>query len=516
MTFNVRFGMRETFAGLACILMMLSACSSPNNSELGDDEPPSVQGPALTGKFGPVLDWPLVATHAALLPDGKVISWYSYDAIGSYRSIKDEDSPYHKSTLVDLWDPVTNTHEKVDNSSTDLFCAGWTLLNDGRLLVAGGNLGTGWGSRDTNFFDSVTKLWALGPQMQRGRWYPSVIKLPNSEVLIIGGTDRYGDNPIAEVYQLDGTLRQLSNASTATMNFNHWYPWIHVAPNGLTFLSGSTNTLTYLNPSGSGSWGPLHQRDGDNRVWGSSVMYQPGKIIVIGGHGKNPTTTLIDITAGGDPVVSPGPNMFYGRSHLNATLLADGRIFVNGGNELETNDFDDSTSVYDSEIWNPRTKRWTLAARAKVPRNYHSTALLLPDATVWTAGGGGCGECNFNHLNYEIYYPPYLFKKDGSEEFASRPTISAAPATISYNQVFSVSSPEAASIRSATFISLGAVTHSFNMNQRFLELRIQSKGSDSLQLQAPTSPNLAPPGYYMLFLINSEGTPSVAKILKIQ
>lgn len=130
--------------------------------------------------------------------------------------------------------------------------------------------------------------------------------------------------------------------------------------------------------------------------------------------------------------------------------------------------------------------------------------------------GGGCGECNFNHLNYEIYYPPYLFKKDGSEEFASRPTISAAPATISYNQVFSVSSPEAASIRSATFISLGAVTHSFNMNQRFLELRIQSKGSDSLQLQAPTSPNLAPPGYYMLFLINSEGTPSVAKILKIQ
>ncbi|WP_084542286.1 PA14 domain-containing protein [Calidithermus chliarophilus] len=473
----------------------------------------------LEGKFGPVQPWPLVAAHAALLPDGKVISWYSYDAVGDYRDIKDPQAYFHNSTLVGLWDPATNTHERVDNPTTDLFCAGWVLLSDGRFFVAGGNEGSPNGSPDTNVFYSQTKAWSPGPVMSGGRWYPTTTLLPNKEALIIGGTDQSGaDNGLAEVYQTNGTLRALTGARTETWDFTHWYPWMHVAPNGLVFYSGASPRMGYLNPAGTGSWTLQFSRGDPTRTYGTSVMYQPGKILVAGGGGTNATTKLIDLltlNAYGEPTVTVGPPMAYGRTHLNATLLADGRVFVNGGND-GTN-FDDSSSVYRSEIWNPKANAWTLGATAQVPRNYHSTALLLPDGTVWTAGGGGCGsDCTVNRFNYEIYYPPYLFKKDGSGNYAPRPSLASVPTALAYGQGFSLGTPQAASIQKVTLVALGAATHAFNMNQRFLELPITARGASTLQATAPASPNLAPPGFYLLFILDADGVPSVAKVVNLQ
>ncbi len=465
---------------------------------------------ATQGVFGPVVDWPLVATHAALLPDGRVISWYSNDRIGIYRG--SFDPQYHQSSIVDLWNPKTNQHAEFNNATTDMFCAGWTVLNNGQFLVAGGNLGTPNGSNHLNLFDPNSNTWTRGIDMQAGRWYPSVTKLANGEILISGGTDQFGQhNQIHEVYELDGNLRRLSNASTEGKNFEHLYPWWHVAPIGKVFYSGASSQMAYLDPSGSGSWGETYTRDGP-RQYGSSVMYEPGKILVMGGNGINKTAVTINLN--NNVEVNTATPMHFGRTHLNATLLANGHIFVNGGNNGTI--FEDSSSVYESEIWNPQTGQWTLGDQAVKPRNYHAATLLLPDATVWTAGGGGCGDCLANHLNYEIYYPPYLFQKDGTGKLATRPHLISIPSAISFNQSFSITTPHAQDIATVSLIALGATTHAFNMNQRFINLAIQNKTSGTLELLSPASGNLAPSGFYMLFIIDSAGVPSVAKILKIE
>ncbi|MER3480366.1 MAG: hypothetical protein C4327_07775, partial [Meiothermus sp.] len=184
----------------------------------------------------------------------------------------------------------------MDNPTTDLFCAAWVVLSDGRLFVAGGNEGSPNGSPDTNVFYSQTKAWSPGPVMSGGRWYPTTTLLPNKEVLIIGGTDQSGaENGLAEVYQTNGTLRALTGARTETWDFTHWYPWMHVAPNGLVFYSGASPRMGYLNPAGTGSWTLQFSRGDPTRTYGTSVMYQPGKILVAGGGGANPTTKLIDL-----------------------------------------------------------------------------------------------------------------------------------------------------------------------------------------------------------------------------
>lgn len=466
------------------------------------------------GVFGPVRDFPLVATHAALLPDGKVIAWYSYDRIGVYRDIQDANAAFHQSSIVTLWDPVTNTFEEVNNNTTDLFCAGWAVMQDGRLLVAGGNLGTPNGSLHTNIFDPVSKTWTRGPNMRAGRWYPSVTPLPNGELLITGGQTQTGaNNTVHEVWQINGSLRQLTGATTSGRNFEHYFPWMHVAPNGQVFHAGWNNTMSYLNTAGSGSWGSqTWTRQGPGRYYGSSVMYIPGRIITIGGGvTATATTTLIDLTGTGVTSVA-GPSMAFARTHLDATLLADGRVFVNGGNTSGTV-FDAATGVLDSEIWNPSTNTWTTAARADRVREYHSVALLLPDATVWTAGSGGCASCTVNQLNYEIYYPPYLFNSSGS--LATRPTIGSIPGSIRYGQSFSIATPDAASIQSVTLLGLGASTHAFNYTQRFMTLSIQSRDASSLTVAAPANANLAPPSYYMVFIINQSGVPSVAQMVRV-
>ena len=462
------------------------------------------------GIFGPVTDWPLVATHAALLPDGRIISWYSNDRIGMFRDSTNQD--FHQDSIVDLWNPKTNQHQEFNNSTTDMFCAGWTVLNNGQFLVAGGNLGTPNGSDHINLFNPQSNTWTRGPDMASGRWYPSVTKLANGEVLISGGTDQFGqNNQIHEVYDLNGDLRQLSNASSEAIGMEHYYPWWHVAPNGKVFYSGASRQMAYLDPSGLGTWGETYTRD-RRRQYGSSVMYEPGKILVMGGNGINNTAVTIDLNT--TIKVTTANPMYFGRTHLNATLLANGHIFVNGGNN-GTN-FDDSSSVYDSEIWNPQTQAWTLGDKADKPRNYHASALLLPDATVWTAGGGGCGNCLANHLNYEIYYPPYLFQKDNSGKLAVRPQLITIPSSVTFNQSFSITTPQAQDIAAVNLVALGATTHAFNMNQRFMSLDIQNKTSETLELLSPTSGNLAPPGFYMLFIIDGAGVPSVAKILKLE
>jgi NPCBM/NEW2 domain/Domain of unknown function (DUF1929)/Glyoxal oxidase N-terminus len=475
---------------------------------------------AVEGMFGKLEPWPLVATHAALLPDSTILSWYSRDTNGATRLADYNDQAKHNSSLVDRWDIGSTQHSNHDNMTTDLFCAGFAPTFDGNLFVAGGNLGErdGFypGSRHTNLFNVETGLWSFGPEMTEGRWYPTVVGLPNKEMLIMGGSSNETTtyNHIPDVWNPEtNTLRRLTKASTQNRNVHPLYPWLHVAPNGRVFYTGASTDMAYLGTEGQGSWGRTYPRDSLHRGYGTSVMYEPGKILVMGGGGNTKSAVTIDLTSG-VTVTSTQP-MNFGRTSLNATLLADGSVFVNGGNTSGTN-FDDTTSVYESEIWNPETGQWQLGAQAQKPRNYHAVSLLLPDGRVWTAGGGGCGSCSVNQQTAEIYSPPYLFKQDGSGLLAERPLLTDVPSALTYEETFTLTSPGASTIQKVALVGMGSVTHAFNMNQRYVPLTIVSQDDSSLTFSAPDNANLAPPGYYLLFVIDSEGVPSYGKIVQVQ
>jgi NPCBM/NEW2 domain len=177
---------------------------------------------ATKGVFGGPWPWPTIPTHAALLPDSTILSWYSRDENGATRLADYNDQSKHNSTLVDSWNIYNNEHTHHDNMTTDLFCAGFAPTADGNLFVAGGNLGEkdGFypGSRHTNLFDFESGLWSPGPEMSEGRWYPTVINLPNKEVLIMGGNanETTNINYIPDVWSPEtNALRRLTGALVA-------------------------------------------------------------------------------------------------------------------------------------------------------------------------------------------------------------------------------------------------------------------------------------------------------------
>jgi len=198
--------------------------------------------------------------------------------------------------------------------------------------------------------------------------------------------------------------------------------------------------------------------------------------------------------------------MAFPRSHHNLTILPDGTVLVVGGGR-NTDGMDQAQAVYEAELWSPETETWSTMARMQVPRLYHSTALLLPDGRVLVAGGGRFQDPQLDQLRAEIYSPPYLFG-------GARPTITLAPGRAAYGSTFVVTTPDASDITRVSLVRLGAVTHSFDQDQRFLNLGFQP-GDGSLTIDAPANANLAPPGYYMLFVVNSAGVPSVAAFVRL-
>ncbi|HET6869674.1 MAG TPA: galactose oxidase-like domain-containing protein [Solirubrobacteraceae bacterium] len=459
--------------------------------------------PGVVGQWGPVVDWPVVAVNAALLPNGNVLA---YDSIGDQAT---ETYPVQDHTRATVWDPRTGSQTDVTLSDGfNIFCSGFSFLPNGNLFIAGGNKDQQLdGIVQTHYFDWSTGTWSLGVNMAYARWYPTVTGMSNNEMLITSGGPA-----IPEVRQSDGTLRQLSNASLSLP----LYPWFDVAPDGRAFDSGPDQTMRSLDPSGTGAWQIWSSRDSINRDYGGHAMYDVGKILVAGGGPSTNTADVINLN-GVAPTVTPTGSMAYGRRQNNLTVLADGTVLATGGNSSGASLVDMNAGVYAAELWNPASGQWTTLSSMQVTRQYHSTALLLPDGRVLSAGGGICGTCDtvgYLNKNAEIFSPPYLFAKDGSGSLASRPTVAAAPATVSEGGQFTVSTPDAASIKKVALVKLGAVTHSNNMDQRYVPLSFTA-GNGTLTVTAPANVNIAPPGYYMLFIVNSAGVPSVAPILNV-
>lgn len=457
----------------------------------------------LVGRWGPVADWPVVGVHAALMPDGKVLA---YDSVGDNAT---ETYPVHDHTRATLWDPETGTQTPVwVDTGYNVFCSGLAHLTDGRLFLAGGNLDSALnGIRQTHVFDPSTNTWSLGPTMASGRWYPTVTPLRNGEMLITSGRV-----DVPEVRTTSGGLRSLSTAPLS----QPLYPWTDVAPDGRAFVSGPDPTLRSLDTDGTGAWQSQGTRDSINRDYGGHALYDIGKILVAGGGPSSRDARLIDVN-GATPSVTATAPMANGRRQNNLTVLADGSVLATGGNSSGAGLVDLANGVYAAERWNPATGAWTTLAAESVTRQYHSTALLLPDGRVLSSGGGICGTCDqvgYLAKNAQVFTPPYLFKSDGSGELAPRPVIDAAPTVADYGLPLAIDTAQAASIRKVALVRLGAVTHSVNMDQRYVPLAFTA-GATSLTATAPASAGVAPPGVYMLFLVDADGVPSVARMVTL-
>ncbi|MFL5373007.1 MAG: galactose oxidase-like domain-containing protein, partial [Myxococcales bacterium] len=442
--------------------------------------------PAVAGQWSPLVDWGMTATHAHLLPEGKVMWWPEFT---------DGNNPT-------LWDPVTETNTPLPFASYNIFCSGHGFGPDGRLFVFGGHITDGVGFAFASVFDPPTRTWVHLQDMNNGRWYPSVSTLPNGDMFVIAGTINLtvGENPTPQVFQqATSSWRTLSNINVQIPI----YPWTFVAPSGEVFLAGTNRTSRFVNTTGAGSIrnGPQNHYP-DTRTYGSAVMYEPGKVVIAGGGPLEVVPTngreVINLNDA-VPAWRPVAPLRTPRRQLNMTLLPDGTVLTTGGHSAVGRDTPTS-AVLEVELWNPATETSTFLAPMGAYRGYHSVAVLLPDGRVLSAGSTGVKTA-------QVFSPPYLFR-------GPRPTISSAPADIAYGQDVAIDTPDAARIGQVTMVRLTSVTHSFNMNQRFNRLTFTAT-ANAVTAHAPDRPEIAPPGHYLLFVLDGSGVPSVGKIVHL-
>ena len=487
----------------------------PSSSVRIDPLPPE----AASGKWDAPVSWDIVPLHMSLMPTGKVLAWGKYELNGSM-------------ALPRLWNPSSGAPGAAPTVAEDdmLFCSGHTLMADGRLMVSGGHLNDDRGLDVTNIFNPSTESWTAGlARMAAGRWYPTVTTLPDGRLVTVAGRDRNSSVVLVpEVWESNAWVR-LPGASLRLP----YYPRQFVAPNGKLFMAGERVRSRYLDvdavtANGRGQWtssaGFVHLWP-FNRDYGSAVMYETGKVMYVGGGGDlnwstndpktdAPTATaeIIDLNVSG-PRWTNTDAMSYPRRHLNATILPDGQVLVTGGTRL--GGFNTvSGAVHAAEVWDPRTGHWTELAPNSVDRVYHSVSLLLPDGTVLHGASGDAsvpGSPNQlypRQANHEIFRPPYLFK-------GTRPVItSLSSSTVSYGGQITVNTPHAKQITAVRWIKLGSVTHAFDAGQRANSLTF-TRGSGLVRVTAPSNSRRATPGYYILFILNRNGVPSVGSIVRV-
>jgi YVTN family beta-propeller protein len=454
----------------------------------------------VTGAWDPqVFGWPLIPVHAVLTPDLRVMT-YGTDSIP-------RQTGYF---IYDLWDinaGLQGGHLTLDNvTATDIFCGSQLVLpQGGGVFLAGGDNWTGTtttntGNNNTNVLDLSSNVLSRGNNINRLRWYSTSTVLLNGEVMIQGGS---GGTDRPEIRGLDGVFRLLSGANTSTLDF--MYPRNFIAPDGRVFGYDSAGRMYYLNPEGIGAFTSVGQFPAAYRGSdASAAMFRPGRILQFGGASNG--AAVIDISSG-TPTFTPTQSMSSQRRLVNAAILPNGKVLATGGSAV----WNELTNVNNSaEIWDPTTGTWLAGPSGQRARLYHSVSLLLPDGRVLVGGGGAPGPQP--NKNVEIYNPPYLY--DAAGQRATQARFTAAPSNIEIGETFFADFTDAAEISRVTLVKTASVTHSWNMEQRFVELTFVRSGS-RLRMQAPTRAADAPPGFWLMFALNENGVPSHARIVKI-
>ncbi|MEV6301261.1 LamG-like jellyroll fold domain-containing protein [Actinoplanes sp. NPDC051861] len=512
------------------------------------------------GAWSGVTPWPLVPINMSLTSDGKVQSFGSVGGWGNDTTPYDwsgNDSVTQGGQMeVDIWDPATprnlaNLRAGIlpNTTYTDLFCA-MQVQNphDHSTMTVGGDDGLGGNSPNDAAIGVTGYTTNNGLQnkapMNYPRWYPTGTTMPNGDIVVQGGSLRGGPGGpgvlTPEIYTpqsgsgwktLDGARSPAAygdgGSDHAGADENRWwYPRAFVAPGSGTLFNITGTQMYELNPAGNSGTGQVtlrgtlptavaNQGTNGNPVGATSTatMYRPGKILQVGGgwwgNGGGPDGAragfTVDITGGtASPVITATKAMKYQRHWATSTVLPDGDVLVTGGGRENNGN---GGYVTNPEIWDPDTGNWTEVVPYEHARLYHSAALLLPDGRVMMGGGGTPGPRSYTDVEY--YSPSYLFN---GNQLAPRPVINTAPAKIGYNGSFAVTAT--GTVSRVTLVRNGSVTHGFNNDQNFQDLTFTQSGS-TININAPANGTYAPPGSYMLFVWDATGTPSVAKIVKI-
>jgi len=459
------------------------------------------------GSFSEVLDWPIIGLHAALTPDGRVLT-FGTDQNG-------QQSGLH---IYDVWDPVTNTHTTLSHTTNaDLFCAVAAIIPEtGEILIAGGDArpagGYNSGISDVTIFDYRDLSLEHSPTgpMQFARWYGTSVTTETGQIVLIGGRDGSpADNvqysPYVEIYTPGFGFRTLTGAYIDTFNITSLYPRSWMTSNGDIWTTSDGTGLVYsINLDGHGSVTEVGAMPTAISWSIPSVMYAPDRVLLIGNDGS---AWIMDMS-GPAPVYERTDDVGPGRIWANLTVLPDGRIMCSGGSAVDLELIGVQTLV---RIWDPRTGEWTDEASAAVPRLYHSTAILLPDGTVLTQAGGAPGP--LANLNAEIFSPEYLYDEGGI--LAPRPVIEAAPDRLDVGQDFTLTVSGAEPVVTLALMKFGSVTHSFDTSSQRIELAFTVNPDGTLNVDLPDNAHILTPGSWMLFALDASGTPSIAATIAI-
>ena len=465
--------------------------------------------PAAFGAVSPLAELPIVSVNSALLPDGSVL-FYDGEAFG-WTAIN--------------WNPIKDSVNWVPAPiGTDLFCSGIEEMADGEVMVVGGTQmnmsGTNnmddFGLQSTSKFNVASQTWTALPPMNFPRWYPTASILSDGRILVVSG-EQNGSNTDAPISEIYSTATNTWTALTSSQfPYKFFYPHVFQLANGKVFVPcvDQGPIVSQILDLTAQTWTPVGSTSPIDS--GVAIQYLPGKFLKTG-HSTNPgvqpyTASIanaytIDMTAA-NPQWTQIASMHFPRTYHNMTSLPDGTVLVTGGGE-DTDPGDIANAVLPTELWNPATGAWTQLADINSPRIYHSEAILLPDARVLVSGGGRFNNDNPPIYQYsaEFFSPPYLFR-------GARPVISGVSTTAPpLGGTFNIATPNAASIVSVSLIRFGSATHTVNMSQKFIPCPFTA-GAGVLTVTAPASGLVAPPGNYMLFIVNSSGVPSVATTVR--
>ena len=523
--------------------------------------PPSAVGAWTAAPFA----LPNYAIHTVVLPTGKVLFWGRPPVPAGAGGVRPNTGE------AALWSPWLGTgpgaFEEVDPPVVDvdgaggqppvkapIFCSGQTLLPDGQVLAAGGNLiygntfpndaYTGFAGLPMIFtFNPFTETWTRQPNMQDGRWYPGQVLLPDGRTVILSGL---GEEPpggvmtnTVEVFNPPATL---GGQGTVVQKPSAFRSGLGLYPRTFTFgddviVTGPAKALTATLDTATFTWDERLQTMSRSRIAGNAVRAPGGPggsdtVTTLGGFDRGDPGPFFPATATSETIDARAtPATWHAdaplnvaRANANTVLLPDGSMVeVGGGSGYQLGGDPDVGAAggyvtyadgraRQIEVFDPDSNSWLLGPAQQEDRTYHSTAVLLPDGRVFSGGddhnplqSGGAFSVTDNG---ELYSPPYLFK-------GPRPVIGSAPQSVDWGDAFGINSPSAG-IDRAVLMAPGATTHAFDMHQRQVELQVLNRvGGQGVDVVAPPSASVAPPGYYMLFLLNDAGVPSVASWVRL-
>jgi hypothetical protein len=464
---------------------------------------------------------PILPIHASLLHTGRVFFF-----AGSGNDPSNTSTPNGSA----VWDVNTGSFSRPitplngSGQPLDLFCAGQCFQPQGLLMVAGGTLQYDpfHGLSTALMFDPGTQQWSTKASMSFGRWYPTLVSLGSGRTLAVSGLGTNGALCVQpEIYASTFGWK----AFPPTTSPFPMYANLFLMSDGRIFFSGACygNNANGVTPRILSLPAQFSKTITETPVPGlpasaasnqaTSVLLPPAqdqRVMIIGGGmamsggGSDMAVNRVAIAnpSSATPVYSTAPSLNYPRMHLSAVLLPDRTVLVCNGSGVEE---DTSTSMLPAEIYNPATNTWTVDATQSVPRVYHSVALLLPDGSVLSAGGNpqrGVGE-----MRLEVYSPWYMN--------TVRPVIQSAAQSVGYGGILTIQTAQAASIKWVSLIRPSANTHSCDTEQRLVDVPITTRTSTSLTTSVTTNRNLAPPGWYMLFITDATGVPSIASWVQL-